>query len=231
MRHILAHLNALRKHWGTLASGGAIIGGLGIWQGTGHTVPGWIYWTIALVDLLIAAFLAWRDQLSAAEGHLRQVAELEKRIYDGRPLFILTAYRVGEKKVLPAKNEWSFRVKNCGSRPARWVRLEQIPSYKDNFNLSFGTIPVLPPGGEEHLGYEVNPKRSLDSCQLYEFLDDHGPDYALGWWDVTIKFRDTDDHVGEELVRLCYDAQYDVLYGTAVPYTERGFKGDTLNPT
>jgi hypothetical protein len=68
-----------------------------------------------------------------------------------------------------------------------------------------------------------------DQAMLRKFLNDNGkPDdpvdnVALHWWDILIKFRDTDESVKEEIVRLCHDVQTGSLYATVPPYTERGF--------
>jgi len=72
------------KHWGVLVTSGAIIGALSIWQGIGHTVKPWAYWTVAITGLFIAFFRAWNDQANAVEitkaansALLAKIGELE----------------------------------------------------------------------------------------------------------------------------------------------------------
>jgi hypothetical protein len=60
-------LDALRKHWGSLVTSGALIGFVGIWQGSGHTVKPWVYWAIGLVGFVAACFFAWRDETRKTE--------------------------------------------------------------------------------------------------------------------------------------------------------------------
>jgi hypothetical protein len=66
---IKAFVNALRKHWGSLVTGGMAIGLLGTWQNTGHAISPWIYWAIALLGFFGACFFAWRDETRKTEEH------------------------------------------------------------------------------------------------------------------------------------------------------------------
>jgi hypothetical protein len=65
--YISRFCRAVVRHWGSLVTSGAIIGGIGIWQSTGHHVPGNAYWAIAVVGLFIAFYLAWREERIAKE--------------------------------------------------------------------------------------------------------------------------------------------------------------------
>ncbi|SRR5258708_38746625 len=207
-KQILTYITAVRKHWGALVTGGSFIGLLSIWQGVGHAVPVWMYWAIGLAGVLSASFFTWRDERAKA-------TELATRIYDGRPLFILRVFRRADSK------EWGFRLENSGARPARWVQLEAVTSFRGNFSLRFFNIPVLSPGGYETIRYEVNPIGAQDQKLLSEFLDDHEPNAHLDIWDIVIKFRDANEYGGEELVRLVYKPETNGLFSAAVPYTER----------
>ena len=59
---LILYLDAIRRHWGSLVTGGAFIGILGIWQGLGHQVSPWVYWMIAILGLGVASYLAWLDE-------------------------------------------------------------------------------------------------------------------------------------------------------------------------
>lgn len=50
------------RHWGALVTSGVFIGGLGMWQGTGHPVAHWVYWMVAVFGLVIAFYKAWLNE-------------------------------------------------------------------------------------------------------------------------------------------------------------------------
>jgi hypothetical protein len=58
----LTWIKSVGQHWGSLVTGGVIIGALGIWQGVGHTVKAWVYWSVAILGLGVANYLAWEDE-------------------------------------------------------------------------------------------------------------------------------------------------------------------------
>ena len=68
--YLLAFISAAVRHWGTLVTGGSIIGVLSIFQGTGHTVRPWVYWVVGIVALFIACFKAWLEERKAKEQAL-----------------------------------------------------------------------------------------------------------------------------------------------------------------
>jgi hypothetical protein len=65
VRTSLLWLNSVRRHWGSLVTSGAIIGGLGIWQGSGHYVRPSVYWIIGTVGLVAASYRAWLEEHDA----------------------------------------------------------------------------------------------------------------------------------------------------------------------
>jgi hypothetical protein len=65
--HFRDFVFAVARHWGSLVSGGFLIGVLGIFQGTGHAVPAWVYWLVAIVALFVACFRAWLEERKAKE--------------------------------------------------------------------------------------------------------------------------------------------------------------------
>jgi hypothetical protein len=62
MRDFLLFLKAVAKHWGIAVTSGAIIGLVGIYQGTGHRVAPRVYWIIAAVGLFLAFYRSWLEQ-------------------------------------------------------------------------------------------------------------------------------------------------------------------------
>lgn len=157
-----------------------------------------------------------------------QIAGLEGRVYQGSPRLVLKAYAVADEinrySILPSPiRRWSLALENCGERAARFIWLQPKKSYSDKFILQFSQLPSLKPQAEESLGFWVTEGWNKEAT-LASFLSDHSADAALIWWDINIKYRDMDESEMEEIVRLCYDVQTDVLYGTDAPYTARGFK-------
>jgi hypothetical protein len=76
---VFQFLRAVIRHWGALVSGGAIIGFLGIWQGTGHPVSPTVYWIVAIVEIFVACYLTWNEERVATEKALRDYeAEVSK---------------------------------------------------------------------------------------------------------------------------------------------------------
>jgi cell division protein FtsB len=203
----------------------------------------WVF-GVSLLVFIVASFARapWKldgkrkeenDTLRKEKTELeRQKAEAEKRIYDGRPLFVLEV-----SALLTSKGKtWMLGLKNVGTRPARYVNMETQASFQKQYHMQFAQILALPSNQSEELRFvilgdhfqEIHPKGGADNV-LMKFLndierhDDPLNDAALIWWDIPIKFRDTDESVKEELTRLCFDVERNFLYATVPPYTERGF--------
>jgi hypothetical protein len=210
---------------------------------TTHLPTHWEGWLIgllvlAVVGLIDGSFRHFEAAANAATGTIaegqRKVREADQRLYDGRPLFVL---EVGAQKAGGIK-EWYFSLRNVGGRPARYIRLEAQFSGQGRYNLHFVEVLALPSNESAPMSYwvtdratpELIPVRD-DQSMLRKFVSDNvvseDPfnNVALTWWDIKIQFRDTDESVKEEIARLCFDVETDVLYATAVPYTERGRSG------
>lgn len=79
MHPIINFALAVRKHWGALVTGGALIGLLGIWQGTGHSVPAWVYSAIALIALFAAFYKAWKEKAEQVETEIAKAREVDRK--------------------------------------------------------------------------------------------------------------------------------------------------------
>jgi hypothetical protein len=75
----LEFVNSVRKHWGSLVTSGSLIGGLSIWQGTGHSVRPWIYWLVALGGFTIACFKSWQEQQRLTRNFRSSVSGYEDK--------------------------------------------------------------------------------------------------------------------------------------------------------
>ena len=97
--------DAVRRQWGTLVTGGAIIGALGIWQGTGHTLPSGVYWVVGVAGLAFSFYRAWLEQHTEVERlrnenddrkpRLRLKLESTLYVYDKEKdltVFVLSAF-------------------------------------------------------------------------------------------------------------------------------------------
>ena len=70
---------AVAQHWGVVVTSGVLIGGIGLWQSTGHFVGHWVYWSVASVGLIVAFYRAWLSEYqSARELTARLGAEAAK---------------------------------------------------------------------------------------------------------------------------------------------------------
>ncbi len=67
MRSLWTFVRSVARHWGSLVTGGFVIGLIGIWQGTGHAVRPGVYWAVALLALFAAFFAAWSEEHKAKE--------------------------------------------------------------------------------------------------------------------------------------------------------------------
>lgn len=110
----LRFADALVRYWGSIVPAGVLIGILGIWQSTGHKVPPSVYWAIAVLGLVPAAYRAWRDEHQQLEEARQKEAELQGK--------------------LDARKRWEFEVEFL--KASRTVYMYQ------NGNSPFGSVFV-----------------------------------------------------------------------------------------
>jgi hypothetical protein len=73
---------AVRRHWGSLVTGGCFIGVISLWQSTGHYVRPGVYWSIAIIALFVACYKAWAEERKAKELAQQQLhIQQEPRLY------------------------------------------------------------------------------------------------------------------------------------------------------
>lgn len=147
--------------------------------------------------------------------------EAERRIYDGRPLIVLRVAAIAGTRER-GKPEYVLYVQNCGHRAARWVTIEEARSKCENYRLEFSRVPVVEPGKEVTLACEVSTiGYPSEPATVDEFGTDNGEDTYVVWYDIQIKFRDTDESMQEDTARLCYYPHEHILCSAEVPYTRR----------
>jgi hypothetical protein len=115
---VFQFIRAVVRHWGSLVSGGAIIGFLGIWQGTGHRVPPTVFWIVAIVGIFVACYLAWNEERIAKEKALAAIAELE--LTEARE-----ATARAEASLHTSERDWSTEWKELT------VRFEKLPKHTE----------------------------------------------------------------------------------------------------
>ena len=130
MTRVVEFCIAVAKNWGSLVTGGVIIGLIGTWQGTGHAVASWIYAVVAGGALVISLFKAWDEQLVQTERAERRIIELQ-----GRPDVTLTCASTGGFQIFDPKtmtyergttSRFVFKVRNSGPGQAVNVSTDDI---------------------------------------------------------------------------------------------------------
>ena len=120
------------------------------------------------------------------------------------------------------KPEYVFYIQNCGQRTARWVTLEHAESGLKKYRLTFNLVSVVEPGKETHLGYEIcTIGYPSSAATINEFLTDNQDNTYVVWYDIQIKFRDTDESMQEDTARLSYWPSEQAFSSSEVPYTRR----------
>jgi hypothetical protein len=66
IRRILQFGAAITKTWGAKVTGGVVIGALGMWQLTGHSVKPWVGWVVIVGGIIVACFEVWNGQIEVA---------------------------------------------------------------------------------------------------------------------------------------------------------------------
>lgn len=218
---LLRWVNEVRKELRALITGSLLLGALGLYQAiTSRPVPWWVYIIVTLLFLGWAFFGAWARQFNETETALQKVRDVEKKIYDGRPIFVLEIRR-------QSNENWIFYLKNCGQRTARYIKLQTVRSNQKKYRLNFTEISASGPGEEFSTYYYVDDSPVQNLQMLHKFLNDNevhkDPLYnaAFEWFDVPIEFRDMDESICQQLVRFCFDVETKSLRAAGVPYTAK----------
>jgi hypothetical protein len=136
---------AVLRYWGSLLTSGVLIGVLGIWQSTGHTVPAAVYWTIAIVGFLIAAYKAWEVEYQSRSRFQASLAAYKR--------FQFQAEFVGAKREVytykngdaPFVTVWiRVRLHNRNSEPTTVYPRKVSVKLKDCIDSSFQPATIFP---------------------------------------------------------------------------------------
>ena len=148
MNKMLQFLDALRKHWGTIVTSGALIGALGLWQGLGHVVPHGVYWAAGLIGLLLASFRVWESENARYET-AKEELEQEKSLHGGPEISF------GWGALPPLNTRKTLFIENSGPSDAYEVKVSNIGLDKGACAAQFPIIPKCPRGSRKALKFEL----------------------------------------------------------------------------
>lgn len=83
-KDLIAFVRSILRHWGAVVTGGAIIGGLGIYAAV-RNLPHWSYFVIGGLGMVVASYGAWLDEHKKAEAASALSANLQAKL-DAIPL-------------------------------------------------------------------------------------------------------------------------------------------------
>lgn len=142
------------------------------WQG----VPGKYVLTLVAVfilwEVMLAVYTERQERSAALDVALakakKEAAEAKATMYDGRPLLVFDI--VHQPKIMAANTvgRTIFQLKNCGGRPARWVKLHSIKSNGGKYLMDFEPIPLVDTKGEAAVQYSVNFTGHADERWLWQ---------------------------------------------------------------
>ena len=144
----LEYANAIRKHWGALVTSGALVGGLGIWQGTGHVVSHGVYWAVVLAGLMGASYRAWAAEKVNHET-TRSELERERSLHGGPEISF------GWGAAPPLNTRTTLIIENSGSTDAYEVKVGDIGLNKTVCAARFPIITKCSKGTREPLKFQL----------------------------------------------------------------------------
>jgi hypothetical protein len=221
------YCKAVGRHWWALLSC-ALFTGLGVYILCAHKSNEWAVkatFALAALCLLIACFLAWRDQYRLTEASNAEIAGLNEKYFDERPRVALTVRspRTGEEwhqlnDVIPPP---IFKLEHYGGRTARFVKVDPLSSSRGMFTMKFDEAAILgaSSGRQLHLlTFTIYQNGASDLSRdprilpimqsadmLISFLRDHATEEKHGTYAMTIRYRDQDnlEEYAEEFILKC----------------------------
>ena len=80
---------------------------------------------ISIIVMLLVLSSCAVQRIAQAKA---EVEKAEKKVYEGRPLFVLDIIKLPSWRTIRPKEQEIFKIKNIGFRPARSVRMDPITS-------------------------------------------------------------------------------------------------------
>jgi hypothetical protein len=137
-RDFLTWLTATFRYWYVWVGASATVGILSIVKAMGWwDLPGTrVYTGLLVTGFVISAYQTWRTEYLGRIAAERAKSATEKRIYDGRPIVGLDIFQP----------QSMFTLCNCGTRPARWIKVQTVQSRLKKLFPSFSRAGTFASG-------------------------------------------------------------------------------------
>ena len=191
MRKIFTFARAVLHHWGTLVTGGSIIGALGIYQNVGHPVAPWVYWTVAIMSLVIAFYRAWLDESNKVDSLMAEISKIAEKSASSPPSNataspVVTANPI--QTVSPAITVSPvFNLPNAlptpAEIPAALVKKVEPPKPNVRYvNRKVTTLEVMEGNYFNHISEATDEIMTTDSAFIASFRNDRIPGMIVPTW-------------------------------------------------
>jgi len=217
------------SEWGCIVSGMVAVGTALVWvfgiQPKGLTTISW-FPAFSIVAALACAVLFYLGKMapnsntrvpSAPLANVSIAASDDSEKHQSE-IFVL---QVDGTQPLDNQNpDWRFFLTNCATRMLRSVKILNLRSEIEAYELTFHEIPVLQPGEKVTLFYEVlarrdDEKNSNKQPRLWDFATSHAGErgHTYIWYDLYVLYRDADDNTIRDggIVGFCFDLDKKIL--------------------
>ena len=183
MSSLFGFTKAVLKHWGILVTSGVGIGALGIWQGTGHYIPHWAYWSVAAIGFVGACYKAW-------DASHQEIVQLKKKVSgfqqdNKRELIrVITVLRALQSDVLfwrdIVKDKWGRAPDDVNLVPEEWPTIifqagEISPDLRRQVENVGNTLAQANATISEFLAAQANFREQRLMPIAYQLLDEAAP--------------------------------------------------------
>ena len=223
--------SALGKKWWALM-GCAAFTCLGMWIFYADKSNAWaIRATFALAAsfVLLACYLAWRDEQVRVRVLEDEKNELRDRLFDERPLLGLENHSVeGPKTWREHSVPVTFSIQHLSGRVPTGIRFDPVLSLLGKFSLHFDAVPhaekhpkgigfrVEPVGAPRLSAHDLEKIGNIEGELLRQFLDDSPPELIELSYDLNAHFKDGEEESTQSF-RLIFDrGRFRFLPNTAI---------------
>jgi hypothetical protein len=228
---IIAFGLALGKKWWALMSC-ALFTGLGMWIFYADKSNAWAIratFALAAFCVLIACYLAWRDQHVRVRVLEDEKSKLQDRYFDERPLLGIETHSVeGPKTWREHQVPVTFSIHHLSGRVPTAIHFEPILSILGKFSLHFDAVPhaekhpksvgyrVEQVGASRLSAHDLEKIGNLEGELLRQFLDNSPPELIELSYNLKAHFKDGEDERTQSF-RLTFDKErFRFLPNTAI---------------
>jgi len=171
LRHFLEFIVAVLRQWGTLVTGGFIVGLIVLYEhASGRQIAGWVFWIAVIISLLVAFFLVWRKERLMVERLSRggEVRDHLSRSLTAIDKFVRVINDPNQEVPIDQINDWEVKT-------GIYLR-ENVSEAAENLFMSETGAPPPPP--YRFIEERSEPLRRLHyrSYQLHKILERLGLD-------------------------------------------------------